>query len=204
MTPAPEQFDEAVRRAAARPEVREGVAFLYADVQSEIDARRPICSVSGRCCRFEEYGHRLFVTTLELATFVHDAAARSDDAARYSDSSPHAGSFGPGFPSGLDEISPPRPHRLLTVPLASDTGGCPFQVDRLCSVHPFRPFGCRMFFCDATATEWQNQAYERFHARLKRLHESLGVPYFYLEWRTALRALGLAHQPDDRGPPTGL
>ncbi len=49
-----------------------------------------------------------------------------------------------------------------------------------------------MFFCDATSTEWQNAAYERFHSELKRLHEELAVPYFYLEWRQALKFLGLA------------
>jgi hypothetical protein len=52
-----------------------------------------------------------------------------------------------------------------------------------------------MFFCDATSTEWQNDAYERFHARIQQLHAELGVPYFYVEWRTALRALGLASGP---------
>jgi hypothetical protein len=49
-----------------------------------------------------------------------------------------------------------------------------------------------MFFCDATSTEWQNETYEHFHARLKRLHEELEVPYFYVEWRRAIEALGLS------------
>jgi Fe-S-cluster containining protein len=70
-----------------------------------------------------------------------------------------------------------------------DPAGCPFQSDKLCTVHAIRPFGCRIFFCDATTTDWQNQMYEQFHARLKRLHEELNVPYFYIEWREALRIL---------------
>ena len=106
------------------------VDAVYRAVQAEIDARRPACAVSGRCCRFEEYGHRLYVTTLELAAFV--AATWGSD------------------PNG-----------------AWDGTGCPFQRSKLCTVHAIRPFGCRMFFCDATSTEWQNDAYERFHARLK-------------------------------------
>src|SRR4051812_50089543 len=117
--------------------------------------------MSGRCCRFEEYGHRLFVTTLELAAFLHEieqSTAAGKSAAR------------PGW----------------------DGTGCPFQSGRLCSVHAIRPFGCRMFFCDATSTEWQNQAYEHFHARLKRLHEDLAVPYVYMEWRRGLVAGGLS------------
>src|SRR5258705_8729319 len=64
-----------VEVASARAEVREAVVNLYSAVQREIDARRPLCVVSGRCCRFEEYGHRLFVTTMELATFFHELQA---------------------------------------------------------------------------------------------------------------------------------
>ena len=152
-----ERLETAVHAASARPEVEAAIQALYADVQTAIDARRPACAVSGRCCRFEEYGHRLYVTTLELAAFV----------------------------------------RQLTSPPADawDGTGCPFQRARLCTVHAIRPFGCRMFFCDATSTDWQNDAYERFHARIQQLHAELNVPYFYVEWRQALRQLGLAQEP---------
>ena len=152
-----------VSEAAKRPDVRNAVARVYADLQREIDARRPICSASGKCCRFEEYGHRLYVSTLELAAFVAEVPAVTQEVPVQSRSLP-----------------------VLTTP------GCPFQVDNLCSVHSIRPFGCRMFFCDPTATEWQNDRYEHFHAELKRLHELLDVPYFYVEWRQALAALGLS------------
>ena len=62
----------AVRDAATRWQVRDAVISVYAAVQKEIDARRPLCVISGRCCRFEEYGHRLYVTTIELAVFTND------------------------------------------------------------------------------------------------------------------------------------
>jgi hypothetical protein len=61
-----------------------------------------------------------------------------------------------------------------TAERAWDGTGCPFQVAKLCGVHAIRPFGCRMFFCDPASTQWQNDAYERYHARLKQLHETLG------------------------------
>jgi Fe-S-cluster containining protein len=131
------------------------VGAIYDAVQREIDARRPLCVMSGRCCRFEEYGHRLYVTTLELASFLAAAA-----------------------PGGL----------LMRID-HRDRQGCPFQLNGLCSVHAFRPFGCRIFFCDPTATQWQQDLYERYHAELKRLHETLGVRYFYVEWREGLAAL---------------
>ena len=157
------QLAQIVREAGARQAVVAAVHALYAEVQRQIDARRPLCAISGRCCRFEEYGHRLFVTTMELAAFVADLPARP------------------------------------TAPW--DGTGCPFQVAKLCTVHAIRPFGCRMFFCDATSTAWQNEQYEHFHAELKRLHEALGVPYVYVEWRDALRQLGLAR--DQRAPGVG-
>jgi Fe-S-cluster containining protein len=146
-----------VEAAALRPDVLEAVRSIYADVQQEVERRRPVCVISGRCCRFEEFGHRLFVTTAELALFVHE----------------------------LRRLPPARETS------AWDRTGCPFQSNKLCTVHAIRPFGCRMFFCDATSTEWQNEAYEHFHARLKRLHEERGVPYRYVEWREALRRVGL-------------
>lgn len=77
-----------------------------------------------------------------------------------------------------------------------DGAGCPYQVNGLCDVHALRPLGCRIFFCDATATQWQNALYERLHADLRHLHESLKIPYFYVEWRSALQELGLAASPD--------
>jgi len=61
---------DAVATAAGRAELAEAVDAVHAEVQRAIDERRPRCDVSGRCCRFEQFGHRLFVTTLELAVFV--------------------------------------------------------------------------------------------------------------------------------------
>jgi Fe-S-cluster containining protein len=166
-----EQLADAVRGAAGRVDVRAAVEGIYGKLQWEIDERKPLCEASGRCCHFEAYGHRLYVTTVELAVFW-DGYRLDEDRGT--------------------EVRPPNP-RPKGFPVL-DPGGCPFQVDRLCSVHSIRPFGCRIFFCDATAQEWQNQRYELFHAELKQAHERLGVPYFYVEWRAALSAVGLSPQ----------
>jgi hypothetical protein len=165
----PGQFEDqlraAVRAAAARDDVRQGVEAVYADLARQVDERRPKCVVSGRCCRFEEYGHRLYVTTAELASFWH----------------------------GFEQLQPPP---ALEEAMATwDGKGCKFQVGKLCGVHALRPFGCRIYFCDETSTAWQHEAYEIFHARLKRLHEDLGVPYFYVEWRQAIGALWAVDEP---------
>ena len=148
----PQNLPENVVAASKRAECVEAVERLYRDLQAEIDARRPLCAISGRCCKFDEYGHRLYVTTIELAAFISRLGAAK-------------------------------------IPEPSNPGSCPFQSNKVCGVHTIRPFGCRMFFCDPTATDWQQAAYERYHAKLKSLHEELGVPYAYMEWRQALRAL---------------
>jgi Fe-S-cluster containining protein len=166
-----ESLRDHVHVAASRSDVLDAVARVYADLQREIDVRRPICNASGRCCRFEEFGHRLYVSTLELAAFVAGL---------------------PAVPSSQPVAKPTSLPLLAGGDSKKSEGGCQFQIGGLCSVHAIRPFGCRMFFCDATSTQWQNERYEQFHAELKRLHEQLNVPYLYVEWRQALAALGLA------------
>ena len=141
----------AVCQAAARADVRDAIANVYHALAEQVELRRPACVTSGRCCRFDEFGHRLFVTTMELAAF----------------------SAAGGFANEVGSIDV----------------DCPFQRHKLCTVHSIRPFGCRVFFCDETSTDWQRRQYEAFHAELKRLHRRLDVPYFYVEWRDALRAL---------------
>jgi Fe-S-cluster containining protein len=157
----PDELAHAVRTAAARAEVVGAVTDLYAELSRRIDVRKPRCDASGRCCRFEEFGHRLYVTTIELAAF-------------------------------LGTKTEVRSQKSEGLPVVGQGGACPFQEGGLCSVHAIRPFGCRMFFCDETSTEWQHAQYEELHAELKRLHERLGVPYHYIEWREALRRLGLS------------
>jgi len=165
---------QAVKDASQRQEVIAATQGVYDALQTAIDFRRPLCSTSGRCCNFDAYGHRLYVTTMELAAF-------------------HAQLKGMQKPGvGAESISPaPTALPLFTKNNKSQVtnGSCPFQIDRLCSVHLIRPFGCRVFFCDQTATDWQNEQYEHFHAQLRRLHEELNVPYFYVEWRSALEIL---------------
>jgi Fe-S-cluster containining protein len=38
---------------------------LYDEVDREVNALGPVCDLSGRCCRFLEYGHTLFVSSAE-------------------------------------------------------------------------------------------------------------------------------------------
>lgn len=161
---------------ARRPEVRAEVHALYADLGREIDRRRPRCDVSGRCCHFDAYGHRLYITTAELATFLDD--------------------FAP--PPGPAEA--PRSARTSLAQLTPPS--CPLLAGGLCSVHAIRPFGCRIYFCDPAATDWMHATYDRYHARLRDLHDRCRLEYRYVEWRYALQQLGLIVPP--RGLGKGL
>ncbi len=144
---------EAVGRPVDRAAVLAELDGLYGAFQSLVDERKPRCDQSGRCCRFDAYGHLLFVTPIELIGF----------------------------------------RERLSTPLGPWDGspmpGCTFLLEGLCSVHPARPFGCRVYFCDPTATDWQREQYETFHDQIKNLHARFDVPYLYVEWREALKAL---------------
>jgi Fe-S-cluster containining protein len=150
------QLERAVREAVGRVEVCEAIEGLYGEIEGELGRIRPRCSMSGRCCHFEEYGHRLYVTTAELAAVVRRAKA-------------------------LGAI-----HGLAMRP---DGGSCRFQEGKMCMAHGIRPMGCRLFFCDESAEEQLQALYERFHGRVKELHERFGVPYYYVEWRSALASV---------------
>src|SRR3954451_20378518 len=45
--------------------LRRQVLQLYQDVDRDVAAAGPVCVASGRCCRFKEYGHTLFLSSLE-------------------------------------------------------------------------------------------------------------------------------------------
>ena len=156
-----------VDAAGRRPEALAAVRDLHERAMAEVARIGPRCDLSGRCCRFDTYGHRLYATTLELALFAGDLR---------------------GSGAGGGSVPP------------SDPGGCPFQRGALCGVHPIRPLGCRMFFCDPSAGPALEAVFERLHGEMKKLHDELGVPYRYVEWREALRALGLGPVWSDRPP----
>lgn len=53
--------------------IRERLQALYQDLDVEINQDGPRCQLSGRCCRFEEYGHTLFLSAPEAAVLLADA-----------------------------------------------------------------------------------------------------------------------------------
>lgn len=163
---------EAVRRA----EVDAAIASLHAELDAAVARRGATCWQSGDCCRFDEYGHRLYVTGLEAAWFLRRHA--------------HA-------PTGNRDAASERPSAdsLLRLPVAhgstaaappTEQPACPYQIDNRCTVHAIRPMGCRVFFCEPGTEQWQRETYERFHTQMRNVHETHGIAYRYMEWRAAL------------------
>ena len=54
-------------------ELRRRVLELYTEVDRDVRAAGPVCVASGRCCRFKEYGHTLFVSNLEAEVLLSQA-----------------------------------------------------------------------------------------------------------------------------------
>ena len=162
-----------MRTISDNPKLSDAVAVILAEVDADIAARRPVCRSSGRCCRFEEYGHRMYVTGVEVEHFVRVHVRGKDERQKTK-----------------DEKEGPRGRVSLPLFFARESPeGCPYQVNNLCTAREARPLGCRVYFCDENAQGWQNDVYEKYHAKLKALHEEFGVPYRYMEWREALREL---------------
>jgi hypothetical protein len=51
------------------------VLELYAEADREVAAAGPVCVASGRCCRFKEFGHTLFLSSLEAEVLLSAAPA---------------------------------------------------------------------------------------------------------------------------------
>jgi hypothetical protein len=54
-------------------ELRRRVLELYREADREVAAAGPVCVASGRCCRFKEYGHVLFLSNLEADVLLRGA-----------------------------------------------------------------------------------------------------------------------------------
>jgi hypothetical protein len=70
MIPAPiDRADSGLDPDGFRPELM----ALYGELEAEVHRLGPVCDLSGLCCRFEEYGHTLFLSAPEAALLVADA-----------------------------------------------------------------------------------------------------------------------------------
>ncbi len=140
-------------------DVRAAIAGVHDEIGRAIAAQTPRCDMSGRCCKFEEYGHRLYVTGLEAALTLVDAGA---------------------IVGTNPDASQRSAHDFAQEP------GCLFQIGNACGVHAHRPAGCRVYFCDPLWAPVMNDVAERAVERVRAIHYEFGIPYRYMEWRALL------------------
>lgn len=76
-----------------------------------------------------------------------------------------------------------------SLPVLGAAGGCRYQEANLCGVHAARPLGCRVYFCDRSAQEWQRELSERAIGLVRAVHDRHAVEYRYAEWRGLLALL---------------
>jgi len=76
------------------------VLEIYRQADADVAAAGPVCVASGRCCRFKEYGHRLYISNLEAEVLL--AAAPPYD-------SPVSPEFCPFQRDNLCTAREPRP-----------------------------------------------------------------------------------------------
>lgn len=166
--------------AAQRPEVVDAMRKFYQQADQSIAEKNATCWNKGDCCRFGQYGHRLYVTALEVAYYV--AMGHEHDAP-----------FSPRHAGGDTEIILKLSKPSSALPILQNefvtADACPHAHDNRCHARERRPLGCRIFYCDPSAQDWQGPMTEERLAQLRSLHETLEVPYFYADWMTVLKAL---------------
>jgi len=62
--------------------VRREVLAVYAAADAAVAAAGPRCDASGRCCRFTEYGHTLFISAFEAEILLEAAPAYEQPVSR--------------------------------------------------------------------------------------------------------------------------
>jgi Fe-S-cluster containining protein len=52
---------------------RESIRSIYEDLARDIAEAGPVCDLSGRCCRFQEWDHTLFLSEIEARLLLAEA-----------------------------------------------------------------------------------------------------------------------------------
>jgi hypothetical protein len=159
---------------AANKEIVKRVEAIYKWLDEQIAANRTKageCGACGKCCDFELFSHRLFVTTPEMIYF------RSEIGGKNHRVTARAGS--PCYKSGQC----PYQSAISTADgETSPKGG----GNGKCTVYPYRFASCRIFCCKGDA-RFQSELTEDVVKKFKSLCEEFQIPYCYLDLPTALQ-----------------
>ncbi len=166
-----------IQKASANPALLAELDAFFGQLDQRIAEHQPVCRNRGVCCKFGAFGHKLYVTTLELAYF----RAHHADRLQKQDPRPAQGNQGAaGFSLRVSSAGEGA---------SGAEQSCPYQQNGLCTTREGRPIGCRVFFCESADEGWQSELTEWALARLREMHEQFDVPYVYSEWLTALAGI---------------
>jgi len=62
-----------IRSAMSDDGLRTKLRIIYDDLARDVASAGPVCDLSGRCCRFKEWDHTLFLSGIEAEILVEDA-----------------------------------------------------------------------------------------------------------------------------------
>ena len=184
----------ALVKASRRPEVVAAMRAFYAEVDRDIARQPGTCWNKGECCQFGRFGHRLYVTALEVCYYLA-GVDQGNRLKRFpcSRGEPQAAPLYAKRQGSVRADSPePAMHRngeTCNTRTQNLQDACPHAYGGKCHVRDHRPLGCRVFFCDPNAQPWQGPLTEERLARLRTLHDELDVSYFYADWITVLQAI---------------
>ncbi|MFP4057101.1 MAG: YkgJ family cysteine cluster protein [Candidatus Brocadiia bacterium] len=65
------------------------------------------------------------------------------------------------------------------VPRLGPDGACGYLAGGLCSAHPRRPLGCRIFFCHPAHEAREGELYHAWQRRLRAIVERFAIPWDY-------------------------
>jgi Fe-S-cluster containining protein len=138
-----------------------------------------ICDACGKCCNFDSFGHRLYVTTPEMLYFADKVGSQNI-----------TGHFITVIPAeaGIQKLD------FNTIPsIKPMTGGrCNYQIEGKCSVYPYRFAGCRIFCCKSNA-DFQSDLTETALKKFKALCDEFQIPYRYVDLPTAINTFSPPH-----------
>ena len=132
---------------------QQAVAEIYDWVDEQIAIASPRCEISGRCCRFREYGHRLYITQPEAELLFQKEVPEGNEL------------------TGLS-------NEQITNQVRET---CPYQDKVLCTARECRPLSCRIYFCDPNHEEKSSEITETAIVRLKQAHKDFDKPWQYNE-----------------------
>ncbi|MBU1259883.1 MAG: hypothetical protein KKE31_03280 [Planctomycetes bacterium] len=163
------------------------VAQIYAWLDENIKNLDLNCSACGKCCNFDSFGHKLFITTPELLYF-------------YENVKPLRKMTGQSCPY-LEDGTPPHQFTLRQTNLKES-----LKLNRSaskifsqsanwcggkCTARNFRFAACRIFFCKADI-EKINKLSEQTIEKFKALCDEFDLPYRYVDLATALNKFDLS------------